>query len=278
MTDIAVTGATGHIGGGVARRLAAHGVPLRLIVRDPGRAPDLPHATVATAEYGDRDASERALRGVRTALMVSAAEAPDRLARHRTFIDAAAAAGVHHLVYVSFFGAAADATFTLARDHHATEEHLRASGMAFTALRDNLYADFLAELAGPDGVIRGPAGDGRVAAVARDDVVASAVTVLRAPEQHENRVYGLTGPEALTLAEVAAIVSERSGRTVTYLPETVAEAYASRAGYGAPDWQVDAWVSTYTAIAAGELAEVTGDVPLLTGRPATPLRDLVKRA
>ncbi|WP_033341797.1 SDR family oxidoreductase [Catenuloplanes japonicus] len=275
MIEIAVTGATGHIGGTVARRLSAHGVPLRLVVRDPGRAPALPGATAVAAGYGDRDACERALRGVRTVLMVSAAEAPDRLAQHRAFIDAAAAAGVHHLVYVSFFGASADATFTLARDHHATEEHLRASGLAFTALRDNLYADFLPELAGPDGVIRGPAGDGRVAAVARDDVAACAVAVLRAPDRHENHVYGLTGPEALTLTEVAAIVSERTGRTVSYLPETVEEAYASRAGYGAPDWQLDAWVSTYTAIAAGELAEVTGDVELLTGRPATPLRELL---
>ena len=82
----------------------------------------------------------------------------------------AVAAGVAHLVYTSFYGAAPDATFTLARDHWATEEHIRASGLAFTFLRDNLYADFLPLMADEHGVIRGPAGDGRVAAVAIDDV------------------------------------------------------------------------------------------------------------
>ena len=73
------------------------------------------------------------------------------------------------------------------------------------------------------------------------------------------------------------MLSERTGRPVTYRAETVAEAYASRAGHGAPQWLVDAWVSTYTAIAAGELAEVTGAVPALTGRPATSLAQLLSR-
>src|SRR5947209_6959938 len=83
-----------------------------------------------------------ALEGVPTVLMVSASETPDRLARHTAFIDAAVTAGVEHLVYISFYGAAPDCTFTLGRDHYATEEHIRASGLRFTFLRDNLYADF----------------------------------------------------------------------------------------------------------------------------------------
>jgi uncharacterized protein YbjT (DUF2867 family) len=114
---------------------------------------------VRTAGYGDRDAAAAALHGVDVLFMVSASESADRREQHRTFVDAAAAAGVRHVVYTSFLGAAPDATFTLARDHWATEEHLRASGMAFTFLRDSLYLDFLPALAGPDGVIRGPAGD-----------------------------------------------------------------------------------------------------------------------
>jgi len=73
-------------------------------------------------------------------------------------------------------------------------------------------------------------------------------------------------------------VSEVLGRSITYQPETVEEAYASRASYGAPPWQLDAWVSTYTAIAAGQLDGVSDAVPLLTGRPATPLADVVRAA
>lgn len=274
---VGVTGATGRLGGRVARRLAEAGVSQRLLVRDPSRAPDLPGATVVRAGYDDRDAVVRALAGVRTLLMVSASETPDRVAQHTAFVDAMVDAGVEHLVYISFYGAAADSTFTLARDHHATEDHIRGSGLAFTFLRDNLYADFLPALVGADGVIRGPAGQGQVAAVAQDDIADAAVAVLLAPATHVGATYSLTGPQALTLGEVAIILTAAQGRPVRYRPETVAEAYASRASYGAPDWQVQAWVSTYTAIAAGELATVTDDVPLLTGRPGTSLVELLRR-
>ena len=90
--------------------------------------------------------------------MVSGAEDPNRLADHRTFIDAAAAAGVHRIVYTSFFGATAASTFLLGRDHWFTEEHLRESGLTFTFLRNNLYADQFLDWAGPEGVLAGPAG------------------------------------------------------------------------------------------------------------------------
>ncbi|WIM98364.1 SDR family oxidoreductase [Actinoplanes oblitus] len=266
---IGVTGATGQLGGRVAARLAALGVPQTLLVRDVARAPRLPGAVAGLAPFHDRDACRQALTGLRTVLMVSASETPDRVEQHRTFVDAAADAGVRHLVYISFYGAAPDATFTLARDHWATEQHIRSRGLAATFLRDNLYADFLPMLAGADRVIRGPAGDGRVAAVAQDDIADAAVTVLHEPAAHAGRTYALTGPEALTLAEIAGIVGAE------YHPETIEQAYASRESYGAPKWQLDAWVSTYTAIAAGELAGVTTDVATLTGRPATSVATLL---
>src|SRR5690242_8985194 len=131
---IVVSGATGRLGGRVARRL---GVELRLLVRDPARAPQVPGAEVAVAAYDDRKALRSALRGADTVLMVSAAETPGRVAQHRNFVDAAASAGVRHLVYTSFAGASPQATFTLARDHWATEQHIRNSGLEWTFLRDN---------------------------------------------------------------------------------------------------------------------------------------------
>jgi NAD(P)H dehydrogenase (quinone) len=272
---IVVSGATGRLGGRVARRL---GGELRLLVRDPARAPLVPGASVAVAGYGDRKALREALRGAETVLMVSAAETPERVAQHRSFVDAAATAGVRHLVYTSFAGASPHATFTLARDHWATEQHIRLSGLEWTFLRDNLYADFLPFMVGEDGVIRGPAADGRAAVVAQDDIADAAIAVLRDPAPHAGQTYDLTGPEALTLAEAAGIVGRATGREVRYHPETIEEAYASRKRYEAPGWQVDAWVSTYTAIAAGELATVSGDVARLTGHEATALADLLRRA
>lgn len=265
---LAVTGATGRLGGLVARLLDAAGVPHRLVVRDP-TSPRVPtHSTVtgvAAAEFGDLAAATRALEGVQVLFMVSASESADRLSQHRTFIDAAAAAGVEHVVYTSFLGAAPDATFTLARDHAATEEHVRASGMTWTFLRDSFYLDFTEALVGPDGVIRGPAGNGACAFVARADVARVAAAVLRDPAAHAQRSYDLTGPAALTLRDVAATISAVRGTQVSYHDESLDEAYASRAVYGAPDWQVDAWVSTYTAIASNAMARVTTAVQDLTG-------------
>lgn len=266
---LAVTGSTGRLGGRVARLL--DGVPQRFVVRDAARAPAIAGCETAVATYDDGEAVRAALTGIDTVFMVSGAEHPDRVAQHRSFVDAAVAAGVSHLVYTSFYGASPTATFTLARDHHATEEHIRASGLAFTFLRDNLYADFFPLMADEQGVIRGPAGDGRVAAVATDDIAAVAAAVLRDPAAHSAATYNLTGPAALTLHEVAEIITESTGKPVRYVPETVEEAYASRAVYGAPPWQVDAWVSTYTAIASGELAAVSDAVPRLLGRPALTL-------
>ena len=274
--SLALTGVTGHVGGLVARELAAAGLPLRLLARDPGRAPDLPGATVLPLSYGDAAQAATALAGVDVLLLVSASESADRREQHLRVVDAAAAAGVRHVVYTSFVAAAPDATFTLGRDHWATEERIRAAGLGWTLVRDNFYSDFLAEVAGPDGAIRGPAGDGAVAAVARADVARSLAAVLRDPAAHRGRSYDLTGPAALTLAEVAAVLTRVTGRPTRYVAETLPEAYASRASYGAPDWQVEAWVSTYTAIARGEVAAVSPHVRDLTGREPVSLEQLLR--
>lgn len=265
---IAVAGSTGAVGGRVARDLAARGIPQRLLVRDAARAPELEGAEVHVAGYSDAAAAASALAGVETLFMVSASESADRVEHHRTFVEAAARAGVRSIVYTSFLAAAPDAVFTLGRDHAATEEMIRGSGMSWTFLRDNFYMDMMELFAGDDGVIRGPAGTGRCSLVSRSDVAATAVAVLCDPAAHADRAYDLTGPEALTLDEVAQSISAVRGQPVRFHDETVDEAYASRAVFGAPRWQVDAWVSTYTAIASGDLAGVSGDVEKVTGRPA----------
>ncbi|PYI39300.1 NAD(P)-dependent oxidoreductase [Arthrobacter psychrolactophilus] len=263
---IAVTGATGFIGGHTAQTLADAGLPQRLIVRNPERAPHLPLAEVAVAAFGDRSGVEHALKGIDTVLMVSAAESATRREEHMAFIDGAAAAGVRHIVYTSFVAAAPDAVFTLAHDHFATEEHLRSSGMAWTILRDNFYLDFMPMMVGDDGVIRGPAGNGRAALVSRRDVAAAAAAILQDPATHAGRTYELTGPEALTMTDIAATLSAGLQRSISFHNETVAEAYESRKAWDAPQWQYDAWVSTYTAIGSGAMEQLSTSVEELTCR------------
>ncbi len=273
---IGVTGSTGQLGSRIARRLAADGVPQRLIVRDPARAPELPGAEVAQAAYGEHSALLNALDGVDTLLLLSATESADRVSLHKATVDAAVAAGVRRIVYTSFLAASASATFTFARDHWHTEQHIRSAGVDFTFLRDNLYIDFVPGFVGEDGVIRGPAGDGRVAAVARDDVAEAAATVL-VSDDHSGMTYDLTGPSAFTLTEAAALLSEAWGRPVRYEPETLDEAYRSREGFGAPPWEVAGWVTSYAAIASGELSQVSSAVEDLTGHPPTGLTEYLAK-
>ncbi|MGC5401790.1 SDR family oxidoreductase [Streptomyces sp. DT20] len=278
----AVTGASGALGGRVARRLVRAGVPVRLLGRDPSRLPELPGAdTAPAAPYGDGEAMRRALAGAHTLFLVSAHESPDRVREHISAVDAATAAGVERIVYVSFLGAAPDATFTFARDHWETEAHIRVSGVRHTFLRDSWYLAGLPAMTGADGVLRGPAGEGRVAAVAHEDIADAATAVLlpggaTADTAHDGATYELTGPRAFTLAEAAEELSRAAGRAITYVPETREEAYASRSGYGAPDWEVAGWVTSYEAIAAGEMATVSDAVQRLTGRPPKDLASYLR--
>jgi uncharacterized protein YbjT (DUF2867 family) len=271
---IAVTGASGGVGGRVARLLDDRGAPIRLVLRDPAKAPGLPRAQTGRAAYEDGAAMRTALDGAHTLFLVSATEHPDRVGLHASAVDAAVSAGVERIVYLSFLGAAPDATFTFARDHWHTEQHIRDTGVRFTFLRDSLYQDVLPYFPDAEGVIRGPAGDGRFAPVARDDVADVAAAVLLddgtergAGAAHDGASYDVTGPAALTMAEVADELTRTAGRPFRYHAETLEEAYRSRAHFGAPDWEVAGWVTTYAAIAAGELDLVGDAVALIAGHP-----------
>jgi uncharacterized protein YbjT (DUF2867 family) len=281
---IALTGATGALGRRVIERLAgSDGVRLRLVVRDAARAPGTPAAEVAEnpGGYADGDGFAAALEGVHTLYLVSAAEAEDRLAQHHSAVDAAAAAGVQRIVYTSFLQARPDSTFTLGRQHALTEERIRSTGIPATFLRHGFYADFVpffASVLDGQAVIAAPAGDGRASFVSRDDLADVAAAVLRDDSgRFDGQALEVTGPEALTLAEAAAVLTEVTGRPVGYRPETVEEAWASRRPSGHPDWEIEGWVTSYLAIAAGELAHVSDVVPSLTGHPALTVAEHLRR-
>jgi uncharacterized protein YbjT (DUF2867 family) len=274
---IAVTGATGALGGRVVGRLAERDATLRLVVRDETRAPALgiEHEIAVASGYADRHAMTEAFRGADTVFLVSGRESPNRVEEHFSAVDAAADAGVRRIVYTSFITASPDSTFTLARDHWETEERVREAGLAFTFLRNQMYLDFVPYFARPDGVIAGPAGDGRTAWVSRDDVADVAAEVLLSDE-HDGQTYELTGPEAHSLEWAADVLSDVCGVEVVYEDETIEEAYASRAHYGAPDYEVEGWVTSYVAVAEGELDVVTGAVEHLTGHPPQTLREYLE--
>jgi NAD(P)H dehydrogenase (quinone) len=282
---IGVTGATGVLGRRVVDRLAGAGgdVGLRLVVRDAARAPQVPGAEIAAnpGGYADPDGFRAALSGVHTLYLVSAAEAEDRLQQHYDAVDAAVAAGVERIVYTSFLGAKHDAVFTLVRQHAATEDRIRAAGVRYTFLRHSMYADFVpffATLQDGRAVIAAPAGEGRVSFVSRDDLAdVGAAALLDDSGALDGQTLEVTGPEALSLAEAAAVLAEVTGRPAEYRQETVEEAWASRRPSGHPDWEIEGWVTSYLAIAAGELSTVTDVVPRLTGHPALTVAEHLRR-
>ncbi len=261
-----ITGASGVVGHRVAHLLAARGTRVRLMARDPGKVQAPPGCEVVAGDYADPGSLAAPFRGIDTALIVSGyAREGDRARLHGHAISAAAHAGVRHLVYLSFQGASPSSRFPMARDHALTEGLLAASGVPYTALRDSLYLDVIPHLFDRDGVVRGPAGAGRAAFVSREDVAQTVVAVLLQPPAVSGAL-DVTGPEALSLYDVAARVSGLVGRPLRYEDETVEAGRLWRATSGAPDWEVETWLGSYLAQAAGELEPVSETVTRLTGR------------
>jgi uncharacterized protein YbjT (DUF2867 family) len=273
---VAVTGATGALGGRVAERLAGRDVQQRLVVRELTRAPAIVGADIVEMGrdgYRDQAALTEALRGAETLFLVSARESERRVVEHAHAVRAAVDAGVQRIVYTSFLGADPDATFTFAQDHHATEQLIRETGLAWTFLRNSQYLDYVPLLVGPDGVIRGPAGEGRIAWVSRDDVADVAAAILTADGEHDGQTYDVTGPEAHTLAWAAQQLSTVTGREITFRNEGVQAAYESRAHLDAPDFELDGWVTSYVAVGTGEMDVVSDTVERVAGHPPQDLPD-----
>ena len=273
---IGITGVTGKLGSYVANLAYKKGIASVHLARSPERAKINASAEIRKIVYANTPEVVEALKGIDILLMVSARENPERVKEHKDFLDAAKLAGVEHIVYTSFYGADEKATFTLSRDHAQTEAYIKELGFTYTFLRDNFYLDFLIDMALENGEIRGPAGSGLVSAVARKDTSRVAAEILLNPKEWENQTLNLTGPEDLSMEEIVALLSKETGDTIAYVDETVEEAYESRKKWPAQTWEYDAWVSTYTAIKAGEQAGVSTDVEKVLGRPASSLLDILR--
>jgi uncharacterized protein YbjT (DUF2867 family) len=266
---IVVTGATGNVGGLVAHELAAREVPMRLLVRDPARAPQLPGAEVVAANYSPTRLAA-ALRPGDRVFMVSIHDSPARrVPLHRAFAEAAARAGVAHVVYLSFCNAGPDAIFLHARAHGETEAILAETGVPFTAIRNTMYADEMPGWFDPDNVAREPGGDGRMSFSWRPDLARAIATVLT-EDGHEGRAYDVVTPSSVSLGELAEIASRASGREFRYEP-TSDEYWVDRwRAAGREDWNLDVGLSVYAALRAGEFDVVTDDYETVTGgKPQT---------
>lgn len=273
---IVVTGATGHLGKlvveGLLEKLPADRVVAA--VRTPEKAADLAErgVEVRRADYTDPESLVTAFKGADKVLLVSSSEVGQRVAQHQAVIEAAKQAEVGHLVYTSAPRATTSA-LVLAPEHKATEELIQASGLPATILRNNWYHENYADTikqAVATGSFAGSAGDGRVAGAARADYAAAAVAVLTG-EGHEGKVYELAGDAPYSYADLAAEIGKATGREIGYVDLPAGEHAKALAEAGLPEPVVGLLVSLDANTKDGLLAETTGDLRALIGRPSTPV-------
>jgi uncharacterized protein YbjT (DUF2867 family) len=261
---ILVTGATGNNGTEIVKRLAAKAqVQVRAMVRNPDRASAiaLPQVEIVEGDFDRPETLLGALAGVERAFLLTPSSERAQ-SQQIAFIDAAQQSGVTHIVKLSQFAADARSPVRFLRYHAAVEAALQASGIAYTLLRPNLYMQGLLNFRSTiatQNAFYAAAGDAKVSAVDVRDIAEVAVAALT-ESGHEGKIYELTGPQALTHAEMAEGLSEALGRRVTFVdipPEAMREALV---GVGLPVWQADGLVEDYAHYRRGEAAAVTSGV------------------
>jgi NAD(P)H dehydrogenase (quinone) len=280
---VAVTAATGKLGALVVRELLQTTEPGEIVavVRDPAKAADLAARgiQVRQAAYTDPAALRAAFTGVDSLLFISSSEVGQRVEQHGNVIDASVAADVGRVVYTSA-PKATTTSLVLAPDHKFTEEYLTASGLPFTILRNNWYTEnYLGQIetARQTGTLVAAAGTGRVASASRADFAAAAAAVLT-QAGHEGRVYELGGDHAWDFTELAAALSEIVGEPVTYRSVDGPTLVGILQQVGLDEGTAGFVAQMDNDIAHGALAEVTGELSKLIGRPTTPLLDGLRNA
>jgi len=263
---IVVTGAGGHVGGLIAGLLSEQGERTRLLTRDPSRLPELEGAEVVRAAgFEDRDAVSASLgEGDRVFMVAMHSSEEDRVRQHRAFVDAAVAAGVDQLVYLSCLNAGPNAVFLHGRSHGATEEMIRDCGVPFTFVRMSMWADDIPNWFDDDGVIRAPHGDGRISFTYRPEI-AQVIAVALTETGHIGKTYDVTGPLSVSMSELAATATEVTGDDYRSEPLDREQWKAKRLAMGRPAWSVEAGLSSWDALNANEFDIVSDTVQDLTG-------------
>ncbi len=288
-----VTGASGHLGRRVVELLLGEGLRDRVVAmsRSVDRLGGLEAlgAETRSGDFDDPSSLDRAFRGVDRLLIVStdAVGQPGRRGeQHKVAIAAAARAGVRHVVYTSLTNPTPDSPLSIARDHLVSESALAAAAFGFTALRNNLYAEFLVEAlveaagsgsgsSSGSGEYVTARGDGAIAYVSREDCARAAAAAL-ASSFDGRRTMEVSGPEALTGNDLATLTSELTGRPVRHVSLS-SDAWTQRlVEAGVPRANAELYVAYELAAARGLLGTVSDTVLQLTGTPPSSVRELLR--
>ena len=281
MTRVLITGASGRLGR-LATGFALEQLPpaeVILVTRRPGELSELA-ARGAEVRFGDFDAPESlaaAFAGASRMLMISTWDIGRRLEQHGAAVDAAVAAGVERIVYTSGLNSTPANPAFVAEEHGGSDDLVRESGVDWTILGMGLYAEFRVPFgvsAVATGSYRHNAGDGVTAYVSRSDCAAVAAGTL-VQDGHRNVVYDVTGPELHTQAEVAALISEVTGRPIEVVEVSDEERVADFAAAGYDEFSAGSAASWGTAIRVGALDALSSVVEDVTGRPGRTLREVL---
>jgi uncharacterized protein YbjT (DUF2867 family) len=278
---ILVTGATGLNGGELVRLLSARGIPVRALVRTPAKAEaltSLPDVEVVEGDMARPDTLTVALRGVDRAMLISSSDAA-MLDVQSNFIDAARDAGVKHVVKLSGIMPEIDSPFRFARMHGEIEQKLERSGMAYTHLRAgefmHSYFRQVPSIVGK-GALFLPMEDARIASIDIGDIAEAAAVVLTTPG-HEGKIYPLTGPQALSMAEVAEKLSTATGKTIRYVNVAPEQARQAQLDAGMPQYRADALAELFAERRKGKEARVWPTIETIIGRRATSFDEFAAR-
>lgn len=277
---IAVTGATGHLGQLVVKKLKSKTATENIIalVRTPSKANDL-GVKVREFDYTQIDSHVNSLIGIDTLLLISSNEIGQRALQHKNVIKSAKQAGVNWIVYTSILHADRT-TISLAGEHLETEKALKESGIPYTLLRNGWYTEnYTGSIPGAiaAGAFIGSAGDGKISSAARADFAEAAAVVLTG-NGHQGKIYELAGDHAYTLTDLAKELSHQTGKNIPFknLPE--AEYANILKSFGVPEGFAHAIAGWDVSVSKGDLFDESHTLSKLIGRPTTPLAKTIEEA
>ncbi|MDH3648442.1 MAG: SDR family oxidoreductase [Saprospiraceae bacterium] len=279
MTKILITGATGKVGSAVTAELQSKGISFKAMVRNPDKAQELNNQGVETiaGDFADPLSYRSALDNVQKVFLLVPPD--ENMAQMECdFIDACKEADVEHIVNISAVGTARDSPLNLGQFHYRTEEHLKASGIAYTILRPH---SFMQNLLGNIGTVKAQssiyssAGDVGVPMIDARDVGAVAAAVLTNPG-HENEVYHVTGSNLVTQPDIASAISEAVGREITYVPVPDEAAHQAMVGMGLPPWLADDLVGMTRFWREGHGVAIDPIAEQILGRSTRTVQDFIQ--
>ena len=280
---ILITGANGHLGGATIDFLLKKNptAKIKALVRSEEKGKDLKNKGVelAVGDYMDYTSLVKAMKDVDSLLLVSSSTMGNRHTQHANAIKAAKEAGVKHIVYTSVLKANPNSKLSIAIDHVNTEKEIKASGIDYTIMRNTYYSDFLPMIIGnaaESGAIYYSAGDTKINFALRLDMAEANSVVLSDLTNHKNKIYEITSGSAYSFNEIAAIISQITGKEIKYvdIPEEVLKENILKAGM--PNDVVEMMSGIAYSMKVGEFSYTESDLENLLGRKPVDLKEFLK--